>query len=278
MVGTAQARLCPPRVGRDASDLKPRSTLSGEIANAVSPFLRRIDGSSTFFNTPRRTREPRRNEELTLRTHSWCEAIREIHQRQKSERLPSQSAVASSAFWFAKRSRQPLNSGPAVGLHASEHLMCWIGSSWSRRRWPLPTSRSCCAAARSARCAGPSPSTACGNRVPRSPASARRSRHHRPVAQDRLDRRPVQAGRPAGNEDQVGAGAFHQPGHHFDRHVIEDRERNRDLVELFRFGEIVDGRIVEFVQPLHQLHEFLGDAEACAPEAVPRGRSRSRPV
>jgi hypothetical protein len=51
----------------------------GEIANAVSPFLRRIDGSSIFFNAPRRVRRPNRNEELTLHTHSCREAIQEMH-------------------------------------------------------------------------------------------------------------------------------------------------------------------------------------------------------
>jgi hypothetical protein len=101
-----------------------------------------------------------------------------------------------------------LSSRPVSVFRASEHLMCWISSEpgldlispdsdarsvvgtcctlqhcmafigpGSRRREVsrsrLPTSRSCCATARSARCAGPSPSTVSGNRALRSRASAR---------------------------------------------------------------------------------------------------------
>jgi len=95
----------------------------GEIANAVSPFLRRIIGSSRFFNAPRRVRRPSRYEELTLHTPTCCEAIQEMHWRQKSERLPSQSAVASSAFSFAKRDRQSLFSETGFRSPCFRHLM-----------------------------------------------------------------------------------------------------------------------------------------------------------
>jgi hypothetical protein len=51
----------------------------GEIADAVSPSLRRIIGSTIFFNAPLEARGPSRNEELTLHAHSWCEAIQQLH-------------------------------------------------------------------------------------------------------------------------------------------------------------------------------------------------------
>src|SRR5689334_1103607 len=59
--------------------LSPDRHYPGEIANAVSPFLRRIIGSSIFFNAPRRMPRPSRNEELTLHIHSCSEAIQETH-------------------------------------------------------------------------------------------------------------------------------------------------------------------------------------------------------
>src|SRR5262245_8178150 len=43
---------------------------------------------------PRRVRQPSRHEELTLHACSWCEANSTIHQRRKSQRLPSQSVIA----------------------------------------------------------------------------------------------------------------------------------------------------------------------------------------
>ena len=72
---------------------------------------------------------------------------------------------------------------------------------------------------------------------------------------------------------EVGAGAFDQPGHHFSRHVIEHRERDHDLIELFGFGELVDGGVVEFLQFHHQFHELFGHAKI-----PPRGRTFAHDV
>src|SRR4029079_5883268 len=43
---------------------------------------------------PRRVRQPSQHEELTLHPRAWSEANSTTHQRRKSQRLPSQSAVA----------------------------------------------------------------------------------------------------------------------------------------------------------------------------------------
>src|SRR5690349_19956523 len=67
-----------------------------------------------------------RNEELTLHTYSSCEAIREIRQRRKSERLLSQSASASTAFLFVKRDRQVSSRTPCL---ASLCSIGWISSA-----------------------------------------------------------------------------------------------------------------------------------------------------
>jgi len=104
MVGTAQVRLCPPYKSSRAAapNLEPRVTLSGEIANAVSPFLRGIDGSAIFFNAPGPMRRPRRSEKLTLHTHSWCAATRHYI----SDRKVSVSRVEARLLHLHSRSRK----------------------------------------------------------------------------------------------------------------------------------------------------------------------------
>ena len=126
---------------------------------------------------------------------------------------------------------------------------------------PAATSRSGCEAARSARCAGRSPSTVSGNPVARLPASDRRSGTATAGCAGSLSTvGQFRRARPAGYQDQVGAGPFQQPCDHFDRHVVEHRERDGDLVEFARLGEIVHRGIVQFVQFAHQPYDLLGNA------------------
>src|SRR5256885_10014010 len=80
----------------------------------------------------------------------------------------------------------------------------------------------------------------------------------RPVAQNGLDGVPVEAGRLAGDQNQIRARTLDHARHQVGRDTVEGPERGCDLVELAGADEFGDSRIVELVQVLQELYELLG--------------------
>ena len=131
------------------------------------------------------------------------------------------------------------NYGPGAGRRQSRRPVNDGGRpARARSKRAAGLLRSYCGAARSARSAGPSPSTVCCNRAPRAPASSRRPgmtgrlrRINSAVGQfSRADRHR--------NQEEVGARAFHQPGRHFDRHSLRTASATVTSSNFFNYGEL----------------------------------------